>query len=71
VATTDAQQLRHDTLRSRRLGFGAKLCVHPQQIEVVHEVLSPTEDERSWALRIIAAMEGLVRRRSRHRRQDG
>jgi citrate lyase subunit beta/citryl-CoA lyase len=57
VATSDGEQLRHDTLRSRRLGFGAKLCIHPQQIEVVHQVLSPTGDERAWAQRVIDAME--------------
>ena len=56
VATSDAGQLRHDTLRSRRLGFGAKLCIHPQQIETVHRVLSPTGDERAWSQRVIAAM---------------
>jgi citrate lyase subunit beta/citryl-CoA lyase len=57
VATSDPEELRRDTLRSRRLGFGAKLCIHPQQIELVHRVLSPTDDERLWAQRVVAAME--------------
>lgn len=57
VTTSDAELLRHDTLRSRRLGFGAKLCIHPHQIETVHRVLSPTDDERAWAVRVIAAMK--------------
>ena len=57
VATSDAEQLEHDTLRSRRLGFGAKLCIHPRQIDVVHRVLSPTDDERACAQRVVDAME--------------
>lgn len=57
VAVSDAAQLRHDTERSRRLGFGAKLCIHPQQIALVHEVLSPTPQERDWAHRVARAME--------------
>lgn len=58
VSTTDAEALRSDTRRARRLGFGAKLCIHPQQIATVHEVLSPGEEERAWAARVIAAMAG-------------
>jgi citrate lyase subunit beta / citryl-CoA lyase len=57
VATGDEPQLRQDTERSRRLGFGAKLCIHPAQIEAVHRVLSPTAEECDWALRVIAAMQ--------------
>lgn len=58
VTTSDIEQLRRDTQRSRRLGFGAKLCIHPQQIETVHAVWSPSDEERAWAARVIAAMEG-------------
>jgi citrate lyase subunit beta/citryl-CoA lyase len=57
VSTSDSEQLRHDTLRSRRLGFGAKLCIHPAQVETVHRVLAPTDDERAWAQRVVGAME--------------
>ncbi len=56
VATSDADRLRRDTQRSRRFGFGAKLCIHPQQVDTVHAALSPSEDERAWAARVIAAM---------------
>jgi citrate lyase subunit beta / citryl-CoA lyase len=57
VAVNDPEPLRHDTRRSRRLGFGAKLCIHPQQIATVHEVLSPSAEERAWADRVIAALK--------------
>lgn len=56
VSTTDTGTLRGDTERSRRLGFGAKLCIHPQQVDTIHAVLSPTEAERAWAARVIEPM---------------
>jgi citrate lyase subunit beta / citryl-CoA lyase len=57
VQTTDEQRLREDTLRARRFGFGAKLCIHPRQVAVVHEALAPTDQEMEWASRVVAADE--------------
>jgi citrate lyase subunit beta/citryl-CoA lyase len=54
TATTDAQVLAQDAQRSR-LGFGAKLCIHPAQVAGVHQALAPTEAERTWAERVLAA----------------
>jgi citrate lyase subunit beta/citryl-CoA lyase len=55
TATTDAQVLAQDAQRSRRFGFGAKLCIHPAQVAGVHQALAPTEAERAWAERVLAA----------------
>lgn len=55
-AVDDAAALCADTQRSRRLGFGAKLCIHPRQIGEVHRVFSPSDDERAWAQRVQQAM---------------
>lgn len=57
VATGDADALQRDTARSRRLGFGAKLCIHPAQVDAVHRGFSPSAAERDWAERVIAAMQ--------------
>lgn len=57
VQTTDERRLREDTLRARRFGFGAKLCIHPRQVAVVHDALAPTRSELDWARRVIAADE--------------
>jgi len=57
VQTTDELRLREDTLRARRFGFGAKLCIHPRQVAVVHEALAPTVSELDWARRVIVADE--------------
>jgi citrate lyase subunit beta/citryl-CoA lyase len=55
TATTDADVLARDAQRSRRFGFGAKLCIHPAQVAGVHQALAPTEAECDWARRVLAA----------------
>jgi citrate lyase subunit beta/citryl-CoA lyase len=55
TATQDAEVLAVDAQRSRRFGFGAKLCIHPAQVAGVHQALAPTEAECDWARRVLAA----------------
>lgn len=57
TAFDDEARLRSDTMRALRFGFGAKLCIHPRQIAVVHQALAPTEAELAWARRVVAADE--------------
>jgi citrate lyase subunit beta / citryl-CoA lyase len=56
TAIDDPEQLRADTLRARRLGFGGKLCIHPKQISHVNECFRPTPDEVVWARRVLEAV---------------
>lgn len=37
------------------LGFGAKLCIHPSQVEPVNSAFSPTLDELEWATHVVEA----------------
>ena len=53
----EATRIHAEALRARRLGFGAKLCIHPKQIAPVHEAFAPTEAELDWARRVLAAAE--------------
>ncbi len=55
TALDDADLLRSDALRARRLGFGGKLCIHPRQVAVVKQCFAPDADEIAWARRVIAA----------------
>ncbi|WP_030831257.1 HpcH/HpaI aldolase/citrate lyase family protein [Streptomyces hygroscopicus] len=41
--------------RSRGLGFGGRLCVHPRQVGVVHRAWLPTDAELEWARRVVRA----------------
>jgi len=52
---TDDARLRADTRRALRFGFGAKLCIHPRQIPVVHDIMTPSTEEIAWARRVVHA----------------
>jgi citrate lyase subunit beta / citryl-CoA lyase len=55
TAIDDPEQLRADTQRARRLGFGGKLCIHPKQVAAVNLHFSPSEEEVAWARRVLQA----------------
>lgn len=59
--TPDFQEpaaLRIEFARARAHGFNAKLCIHPRQIEWVHDALRPSADELDWARHVVAAAKG-------------
>jgi len=55
VAINDDDQLRRDASRMLRYGFGAKLCIHPRQVPVIHAVMAPSADDVAWAQRVLDA----------------
>ncbi len=57
TALDDAAQLQADTTRARRLGFGAKLCIHPKQLAIVNAAFGASVAELAWARRVIAAAQ--------------
>lgn len=57
VEVDDAVRVREDTLRSKRLGFGGKLCIHPKQVSTVNACFFPNEEEVAWARRVLNACE--------------
>ncbi len=56
TALDDPQVLAADTARARRLGFGAKLCIHPRQVQAVNEGFAPRTEEIAWARRVMEAV---------------
>ena len=44
-----------EAARARRLGFGAKLCIHPRQVAAVHQGFAPAPAEIEWARRVLHA----------------
>ncbi len=58
----DTQMLREECLIARELGFVGKMAIHPTQLDVMHEVFSPSEKEIEYARGLIAAFrEGEAR----------
>lgn len=53
----DAARMTSDAMRSRQLGFGGKLCIHPRQVAAVNSAFMPSQAEREWAQRVLAAFE--------------
>ncbi len=53
----DMDGLRASVLEAKSLGFDGKGCIHPRQIQVIHEAFAPTSAELEKAQRIVAAFE--------------
>ncbi len=51
----DMEGLRNSTLEAKLLGFEGKGCIHPRQIEVIHNAFAPTEEEIEKAKKIMIA----------------
>lgn len=45
--------LREESENGKRFGFNGKQCIHPDQVEVVQEVFSPSRQETEWAVRVV------------------
>ena len=56
AAIDDEDRLRADTHRALRFGFGGKLCIHPRQVAIVRDALSPSTVDVDWARRVITAI---------------
>ena len=54
-STDDLPRITDDAERAKRMGFGAKLCIHPKQVAIVQAAFMPTEEEIHWAQRVIEA----------------
>jgi citrate lyase subunit beta/citryl-CoA lyase len=58
VDFSDRDALAAEAAEARSDGFSAKAAIHPDQIEPINRAFAPTADERAWAERIVAALEG-------------
>ena len=56
VDTRDPERMRHDANRARRMGFGAKLCIHPAQVAPLHAAFDPDDAAVAQALRVQQAL---------------
>ncbi len=54
---SDMDALRENVLRSKMMGFEGMGCIHPRQINVIHQAFSPTETEIEKATKIVIAFK--------------
>ncbi len=52
----DAAFMTAAVMRAKRLGFGAKLCIHPRQVALVNQSFLPSTAELEWARAVMAAV---------------
>lgn len=49
--------LRAEANDAKRMGYGGKIAIHPDQVSVIHEVFTPSAGEIDWARRVVATFE--------------
>ena len=52
-ALEDESGLADSVRRAREVGFGGKLCIHPNQLEIVRTGFGVTEVEQQWAREVL------------------
>ncbi len=53
----DMDGLRKETEHIKRLGFTGKCMVNPRQIEIIHDVFAPKQEEVDYALEVMDAIK--------------
>lgn len=51
----DAEGFRTEALAAKRLGYIGKSCIHPSQIALANDVFRPTDEEITFARRVVDA----------------
>jgi len=54
----NVEGLRAEAQDARRMGYGGKIAIHPDQVAIIHEVFTPSAAEIDWAKRVVATFEG-------------
>lgn len=52
----DETLVERETLQAKNLGFAGKLCIHPNQVNIVNTAFTPTDAEMEWAQRVLEAV---------------
>ena len=53
----NVEGLRAEANDAKRMGYGGKIAIHPDQVAIIHEVFTPTTQEVDWAKRVVATFE--------------
>ncbi len=54
---SDMEGLRASVIEAKSLGFDGKGCIHPRQIQVIHEAFAPTDAEIDRTTKVVLAFE--------------
>lgn len=62
TAFRDLEALRASTQALARLGYVGRACIHPAQLDVVHDVFTPTPEQVTRARAVVTALDDAARR---------
>jgi citrate lyase subunit beta / citryl-CoA lyase len=57
VDLKDPEGFANSTQHIKSLGFQGKMCIHPDQVPIANEILSPSPLEVEWSLKVVEAFE--------------
>lgn len=57
VYIKDDEGLKLDTVKAKSMGFTAKTCIHPNQINIINEIFTPTKEEVNSAKDLLSEYE--------------
>jgi citrate lyase subunit beta / citryl-CoA lyase len=57
VDLNDSEGFINATRHIKALGFQGKMCIHPNQVPVVNEILSPSAADVVWSRKVVEAFE--------------
>jgi citrate lyase subunit beta/citryl-CoA lyase len=60
----DEETLLNEVAMVKELGFDGKSCVNPRQIDLIHRVFTPKQDEIRYAMRVLDVFEEAVQKNS-------
>ena len=63
TSTTDEAGLVKDASFAKSLGMNAKACIHPNQIDIVNKVFSPSEKSIQLALKILLTEQDAIKQK--------
>ena len=57
VDLNDLEGFKNAARNIKALGFQGKMCIHPNQVPVVNEILSPSAGDVEWSCKVVEAFE--------------
>lgn len=61
VAYRDDERFRREAGEARSMGYAGKMCIHPAQVAIAHEVFTPSAAEVETARRLVEAHQAAER----------
>ena len=60
VSFKDHVNLKTDSIKARQLGYTGKFAIHPDQLEIINQTFSPSQEDIAYALAIVAGWNDAV-----------